>query len=169
MKKFTKYVAVALAGLVVAGCAAIDKNDAYASYGSGGIVYFEVNNPNYLNGEKAISWLENESASWEKANICQMLGNEFCDKNYRTNLVLHNGNIKTTLSKILKLNVLVPKEIKVSKGDIVKAKFVAGGNAKTNVAHFIGVADKNDCHWDGSGVICKSGWDWHKDLPKGMQ
>jgi len=152
------------AAMVVTGCAALSEKQGRESYGSGKIVYFEVNNPNYKYGEDAIKFAESSGT-----NLCKDISTIYCNTEYRSDLALHNGNIKVSLTKILKLNVLIPKNIEVKKYDIVKAQFQAGENVKSNVATFLSVADPSECKWDGTGVICKSGWDYRKDLPVAMR
>lgn len=149
---------------MMTGCAAINEKQVRESYGSGQIVYFEVNNPNYKYGEDAIKLAESSGT-----NLCKDISTNYCKPEYRSNIALHNGNIKVSLTKILKLNVLTPKNVEVKKYDIVKAQFQTGENAKSNVASFLSVSDPSDCKWDGTGVICKSGWDYRKDLPVAMR
>ncbi len=145
------------AAMVVTGCAALSQKEASEAYGSGQIVYFEVNRPHYQDGDK------------DGLIVCRELGGDYCNPEFRNNLAGHSGNIKVSMTKILKIFVLAPKQVQVKKYDIIKAKFVDDKNAKTPIAHFIEVADPADCQWDGTGVICKSGWDYHKDLPIAMR
>ena len=157
------------AAMVVTGCAALSQKEGKESYGSGQIVYFEVNNPSYKYGEDAIKFLEEKSNIGSKVSICGYLKDDYCNPEYRNNLALHNGNIKVSMTKILKMNVLTTKDVQVKKYDIIKAKFLLGDDIRTNVAIFLSVADPSDCKWDGTGVVCKSGWDYRKDLPIAMR
>ena len=88
-----------------------------------------------------------------------------CTPEDRNNVVLHNGNMIVMMTKILKVSVLVPKTVKVSTNDILKVRLSGNGGGISNFGEFVGVADPSDCKWDGSGVVCKSGWNWKNDLP----
>lgn len=146
--------------LIFNGCTAISEREAIESYSSNRIVYFEVNNPNMEFPQRELQANE--------INLCGLLMDDYCNSEYQKTLMRHNGNIKVTLTKILKMNVLIPKNIAVKKYDIIKARFISNNHKGLPIGHFIEVADPTDCHWDGSGVICKSGWDYRKDLPPAM-
>ena len=175
LKKIIKVGVLVGSVIMVVGCvSALNTKESLNIKSSGIVVYASMNGANYKTGEDAIKQIED----WTNSNICADLGGMYCDKNYRANLVLHNGNIKINFSNLIsKLNILTPKDIIIKNDDIVKAKILPVGlNAGYYKVHvFVGefdsvVAHKGDksCYFD-TGVVCpKYNWNYKDNLPKAM-
>ncbi len=153
---------VAAMVLGVTGCAAISEKDAQDVIDSGSIIYMRIHVANQATGRGISEWTDCSTA------LCGDMKNKVAGMGDLNQYWIHSGNIKSSVRKIIKGAVIVPKNVNIKNGDIVKGYL----QATDTLLKFSGVVAHNNgskeegCYWDGTGVICqKENWDYRQDLP----